>query len=96
MRKAKQTSWNETSMKEVILAVKTKKMGLRKASRTFDVPKDSLRCRLQKLEKSNTDDNTDIIHKKLLVRFRNVLSGSPEEELEKYITDKDKVFYRLP
>ena len=92
VRKAKQASWNETSMKEV----KTKKMGLRKASRTFDVPKDSLRCRLQKLEKSNTDDNTDIIHKKLLGRFRNVLSESPEEELEKYITDKDKVFYRLP
>ena len=74
VRKTKQASWNETSMKEVILAVKTKKMGLRKASRTFDVPKDSLRRRLQKLEKSNTDDNTDIIHKKLLGRFRNVLS----------------------
>ena len=74
VRKAKQASWNETSMKEVILAVKTKKMGPRKACRTFDVPKDSLRRRLQKLEKSNTDDNTDIIHKKLLGRFRNVLS----------------------
>ena len=54
VRKMKQASWNETSMKEVILAVKTKKMGLSKASRTFDVPKDSLRRRLQKLEKSNT------------------------------------------
>ena len=47
VRKMKQASWNETSMKEAILAVKTRKMGLRKASRIFDVPKDSLRCRLQ-------------------------------------------------
>ena len=35
------TLWNETSMKEAILALKTKKMGLRKAARSFDVPKDS-------------------------------------------------------
>ena len=64
--------WN-TSMKEMVLAVKTNNMGLRKAVRTFDASKDSLRRRLQKLEKSNTGDNTDIIHKKLLARFRNVL-----------------------
>ena len=64
VRKTKQASWNETSMKEAILAVKTNKMGLRKAARTFDVPKDSLRCSLQKLEKSNTVDNTNIIHKR--------------------------------
>ena len=51
---------NDTSMKEAVLAVKTNKMGVRKAPRTFDVPKDSLRRRLQKLEKSNTGDNTDI------------------------------------
>ena len=47
-------------MKEAVLAVKTNKMGVRKAPRTFDVPKDSLRRRIQKLEKSNTGDNTDI------------------------------------
>ena len=95
VRKTKQASWNETSKKETILAVRTKKMGLRKASRIFDVPKASLRRRLQKLEKSNTGDNTDIIHKKLLGRFRNVLSESQEEELKKYITDMDKAFYGL-
>ena len=53
LRKTKQVSWNETSMKEAILALKTNKMGLRKAARTFDVAKDSFRPRLQKLEKSN-------------------------------------------
>ena len=79
VRKTKQASCNETSMKEAILAVKTKKMGLRKAARTFDVPKESLRRRLQKLEKSNTGNNTDIIHKRLLGRFRNVLSESQED-----------------
>ena len=63
VRKTKQDSWNETIMKEAILALKTKKMGLRKAVRTFDVPKDSFRRKLQELEKSNRDDNTDIIHK---------------------------------
>ena len=42
VRKTKQASWNETSMKEAILALKTNKMGLRKAARTFDVAKDSL------------------------------------------------------
>ena len=71
--KASFMEWN-TSMKEVVLAVKTNNMGLRKAVRTFDTLKDSLSRRLQKLEKSNTGDNTDIIHKKLLARFRNVLS----------------------
>ena len=95
VRKTKQASWNETSMKEAILALKTNKMGLRKAARTFDVAKDSFRRRLQKLEKSNTGDNTDIIHKQLLGRFGNVLSESQEEELKKYITDMDKAFYGL-
>ena len=70
-------------------------MGLRKAARTFDVPKDSLRHRLQKLEKSNTGDNTDIIHKKMLGRFGNVLPESQEEELKKCITDMDKAFHGL-
>ena len=64
-------------------------MDLRKTARTFDVPKDSLRCRLQKLEKSNTGDNTDIIPKQLLGRSGNVLSESQEEELKKYVTDMD-------
>ena len=79
--KTKQASLNVTSMKEAILALKSNKMGLRKAAETFDVPKDSFRQRLQKLEKSNTGDNTDIIHKQLLGRFGNVLSESQEEEL---------------
>ena len=70
-------------------------MGLRKAARTFDVPKDFFRRRLQKPEKSNTGDNTDIINKQLLGRFGNVLSESQEEELKKYITDMDKAFYGL-
>ena len=95
VRKTKQASWNESSMKEAILALKTNKMGLKKGARTFDVPKDSLRRRLQKLEKSNTGDNTDIIHKQLLGRFGNVLSESQEEELKKYITDMDIAFYGL-
>ena len=69
VRKTKQDSWNETIMKEAILALKTKKMGLRKAVRTFDVPKDSFRRKLQELEKSKRDDNTDIIHKQLLGRI---------------------------
>ena len=70
-------------------------MGLRKASRTFDVPKDFLSRGLQKLEEKNTGDNTDIIHKKLPGWFRNVLSESQEEELKRYITDIDKAFYGL-
>ena len=95
VRKTKQASWNETSIKEAILALKTNKMGFRKAARTFDVAKDSFRRRLQKLEKSNTGDNTDIIHKQILGRFGNVLSESQEEELKKYITDMDRAFYEL-
>ena len=79
--------------KATILALKTNKMGLKKASGTFDMPKDSLRRRLQKLEISNSGDNTDIIHKQLLGRFGNVLSESEEEELKKYITDVDKACY---
>ena len=82
-------------MKEAVLALKTKNMGLRKAARTFDVPKDFFRRRLQKPEKSNTGDNTDIINKQLLGRFGNVLSESQEEELKKYITNMEKVFYGL-
>ena len=76
MRKTKQALWNETSMKDAILALKTNKMGLRKAARTFDVAKDSLRRKLQKLEKSNTGGNTNIITKRLLGRFGNLLSES--------------------
>ena len=47
LHKMKQAAWNETSMKEAILALKTNKMRLRKAARTFDVLKDSLRRRLR-------------------------------------------------
>ena len=90
--KTKQALWNKPSMKEAVLALKTNKMGLRKAARTFDVPKDSLRHRLQKLEKSNTGDNTGIIHKQLLGKFGNVLPESQEEELKKYIADMEKHF----
>ena len=79
MLKTKQASSNETSIKEAILALKTNKMSLRKAARTFYVPKDSFRRRLQKLEKSNTGDNYYIIHKQLPGRFGNVLSESQEE-----------------
>ena len=93
--KTKRALWNENSMKEAILALKTNKMGLRKAARTFDFANDSFRRRLQKLEKSNTGDNTDIIHKQLLGRFGNVLSESQEEELKKYISDMEKAFYGL-
>ena len=57
------------------------------------MPKDSLRRRLQKPEKSNTGDNTDIIHKQLFGRFGNVLPESQEEELKKYITDMGKAFF---
>ena len=62
VRKTKQASWNETRMKAAILALETLE-----AARTFNVAKDSFRRRLQKLEKSNTDDNTDITYKQLLV-----------------------------
>ena len=68
-------------------------MGLKKAARTFDVPRDSFRGRLQKLEKSNTRVNADIIHKQLLGRFGNVLPESQEEELQKYTTDMIKAIY---
>ena len=94
-RKTKQASWNETSIKEAIFALKTNKMGIKKAARRFDVAKDSFRRRLQKLEKNNTGDKTDIIHKQLLGRFGNVLSESQEEELKKHITDMDRAFYGL-
>ena len=82
-------------MNEVILALKTNKMGLRKAARTLDVLKDSLRLKLQKLEKSKAGNNTDIIPKELLGRFGNVLSESQKEELNKYITDMDIAFHGL-
>lgn len=63
-------------------------MGLRKAARSFDAPKDSLRGRTNKLKHAN-------IHKNLLGRFRNVLSESQKLELEHYIINMDKVFYRV-
>ena len=93
--KTKQASWNETSIKEAIFALKTNKMGLGKAARTFDVTKDSFRRRLKKLEKSNTGDISDIINKQLLSRFGNVLPEGQEEELKKHITDIDRAFYGL-
>ena len=97
VRKMKQVSWDETSIKEEVLTVKTKKMGHRKGSRTFDVPKGSLRRIPQVYTGVDvyTGDNTDIIHKKLLGQFQNVLSESQKEELEKHITDVDKSFYGL-
>ena len=59
------------------------------------MPKDSLRRRLHKPEKSNTGDNTDIIQKKLLGRFQNLLSEKPKRRVKKYTTDMDNAFYGL-
>ena len=94
VRKTKQASWNETSMKETNLALRTNKMGLRKAARTFDVAKDSFRRRLQK-QKKVTQVIILILSTNITCRFGNVLSESQEKELDKYITDMDRAFYGL-
>ena len=70
-------------------------MGLRKAARTYDVPKDSLRRRVNKLKHVGPNDAILDIHKNLLGRFHNILSVSQELELKQYIINMDKVFYGL-
>ena len=81
-------------MKKTNLALRTKKMGLRKAARTFDVAKDSFRRRLQK-QKKVTQVIILILSTNITCRFGNVLSESQEKELDKYITDMDRAFYGL-
>ena len=94
VRKTTQASWSEASMKEAIRVVKNKEMGLRKAARTYDVPKDSLTRRVNKLKHVGPNDAVLDIHKNL-GRSRNVLSESQELELKQYIINMDKAFYGL-
>ena len=82
-------------MKEAILALKTNKVGLRKAARTFDMRKYSMRRRLRSQEKVTQVIILILSPKQLLGRFENVLSESQEEEFKKYIPDMDIAFYKL-
>ena len=93
LRKTTQASWNEISMKEAIRVFNNKEVGLRKDARTFDVPKDTLRTRINKLKHAVPNDNTLNIYRNLVGRFCNVLSESQELELKQYIINMDKAFY---
>ena len=93
LRKTTQASWNEISMKEAIRVFNNKEVGLRKDARTFDVPKDTLRTRINKLKHAGPNDNTLNIYRNLVGRFCNVLSESQELELKQYIINMDKAFY---
>lgn len=92
IRKTTQTSWNQINIKEAIRVINNKEIGLRKAVRTFDVPNDSLRWRINKLKHAGPNNNILDIYINLLGRFRNVLSESQDLELKQYI-NMDKTFY---
>lgn len=82
-------------MQGVIKVIKNKEMGLRKASKTYNVSKVSLKRRLKKLKQVGSGDDIADIHKNLLGRFYNILGETQEQELKLCTINLDKVFYGL-
>lgn len=82
-------------MQGVIKVIKNKEMSLRKASKTYNVSKVSLKRRLKKLKQVGSGDDIADIHKNLLGRFYNILAETQEQELKLCTINLDKVFYGL-
>ncbi len=91
-RKTSRASWSEESMKMAMDAVKSQEMSLRKAAKSFDVPKDALHRRLQNKLKNLNEEN---MHTKSLGAFKTILNETQEEELVKYIKQMDSRFFGL-
>ena len=49
--------WEEATMKSAIYAVKNKEMSIRKAAVAYNVPKESLRCRIKGVMKLRSVDD---------------------------------------
>ena len=91
-RKTNRANWSEEKMKLAILAVENKELSIRKAAVVFGVPKDSLNRRVKgKLKSLSAGEK----HKKILGRYRAILTHDQEKELEDHIINMDQAFYGL-
>ena len=79
IRRSSRQSWDEVGMEKAIEAVKNKSMGIRKASLHSNVPKSTLRRRVNGLNIPAVDN------KKILGSKKPILSNVMENELAAYI-----------
>ncbi len=78
-------------MKSAIEAVQKKELSVRKSTITFSVQKDALHRTIDTWININTQ-----LHKKFLLRRRNILTDKQEEELADYINQRIPHFMVSP
>ncbi|XP_042204018.1 MFS-type transporter clz9-like [Homarus americanus] len=81
--------WNTEAMQNAISAVKEKKMGVKAASKEFNVPKTTLRRRVKEKNKIATGST------KMLGPLTTVFSNEQEEELVAHILSMEDRFFGL-
>ncbi|XP_066970273.1 uncharacterized protein [Macrobrachium rosenbergii] len=89
VRVSSRGEWNEAAMKSAIAAVREKKMGLKKASKEFSVPKTTLGRRVRDKNKIATGST------KMLGPIRTVFSAAQEAELVTHILLMEDRFFGL-
>lgn len=85
----KRKQWLAKNMKKPILAVRAKEMGLQRASKHFDVPKSTLKDKVN----SGDEDIDKLVSTKL--GRKPALNLELEEELVKYCLEMESRFYGL-
>ncbi|XP_014677801.1 PREDICTED: tigger transposable element-derived protein 6-like isoform X2 [Priapulus caudatus] len=78
-RKSTRNSWDTVSMEQAITAVRSKEMGLKRASRQFNVPKTTLKRRVHDTNKKAKGAS------KVLGRYETVLTPEMESDLVRYV-----------
>ena len=88
-RKSTRQSWDETSMRNAVEAVRKGDMGIKKASAAFNVPKTTLRRRARGRNKRAKEGNKDLGGRKP------ILSEEIEVDLVGYILKMEEMFFGL-
>ncbi|KAJ8975956.1 hypothetical protein NQ317_011924 [Molorchus minor] len=91
-RKSDRQKWSAESMKQAIEKVFTGVMGLRKASDAYNVPKTTLKRRVQ-FYRRNQDISKATVKK--MGRFNTIFTKQQEEELATYVKDMESRFFGL-
>lgn len=90
VRKSTRQSWSLSSLKQAVDAVLRNKVGLKKASVQFSVPKTTLRRAVKKIQKDETAEIT-----KSMGKFVCIFSVAQELELVDYLKDMEARLFGL-
>ena len=88
-RTSTQQSWDAEAMMEAILAVRNGDMKFSTAAKHFNVPRNTLKRRVNKKNIEATEN------KKILGKYRCTFNEEQEREIVDHILEMERRFYRL-